>query len=205
MEITRALPHRLKMKNTPSLSLPPLRTRSSQCLWREFAALRPALAVALISTAVAHAATISTFAGTGIKGFAGDGGPASAAQLADPNGIARGPDGALYICDTMNHRIRKVTRDGTISTVAGNGEKGFAGDGGPAPAAKLNEPYEVRFDPAGNVCWVERLNHLIRKLDVKTGVISTLAGSGTSGFSGDGGLATKAQLNEPHSLSFDRK
>ncbi|MGH7955442.1 MAG: hypothetical protein ACREH8_00335, partial [Opitutaceae bacterium] len=152
----------------------------------------------------ARAATISTFAGTGTKGFSGDGGPASAAQLADPNGIARGPDGALYICDTMNHRIRKVTPDGRIVTVAGNGEKGYAGDGGPAPAAKLNEPYEVRFDRAGNVCWVERLNHLIRKLDVKTGLVSTVAGNGTPGFSGDNGPATKAQLSEPHSLAFDR-
>jgi DNA-binding beta-propeller fold protein YncE len=158
----------------------------------------------LFQTAVAGAATISTFAGTGVKGFSGDGGPASAAQLADPNGIARGPDGALYICDTMNHRIRKVTRDGRIITVAGSGDKGFGGDGGPALAAKLNEPYEVRFDRAGNVCWVERLNHCIRKLDVKTGLISTLAGTGTAGFSGDEGPATKAQLSQPHSLSFDR-
>src|SRR5688572_3636030 len=157
-----------------------------------------------MATASAGAATISTFAGTGTKGFSGDGGPASAAQLADPNGIARGPDGALYICDTMNHRIRKVTRDGRISTVAGNGEKGFAGDGGQALSAKLNEPDEVRFDRAGNVCWVERLNHVVRKLDVKTGVISTLAGNGTGGYSGDGGPATKAQLSEPHSLGFSR-
>jgi DNA-binding beta-propeller fold protein YncE len=166
--------------------------------------VRLLLSLAAGHAALVHAATISTFAGTGTKGFSGDGGLAAAAQLADPNGIARGPDGALYICDTMNHRIRKVTRDGIITTVAGNGEKGFSGDGGPARAAKLNEPYEVRFDRAGNVYWVERLNHLIRKLEVKTGVISTLAGNGTSGFSGDGGLATKAQLNEPHSLSFDR-
>ncbi len=150
------------------------------------------------------AGTIATFAGNGTKGFSGDGGPASAAQLSDPNGIARGPDGALYICDTTNHRIRKVTRDGRITTVAGNGAKGFAGDGGPALEAKLNEPYEVRFDPAGNVCWVERLSHSIRKLDLKTGRISTLAGTGVAGYSGDGGPATSAQLNEPHSLAFDR-
>jgi DNA-binding beta-propeller fold protein YncE len=166
--------------------------------------LYPLVFVALSLGSIAAAATISTLAGTGKKGFSGDGGSASAAQLADPNGIARGPDGALYICDTMNHRIRKVTRDGKISTVAGSGTKGFAGDGGPALAAQLNEPYEVRFDRAGNVCWIERLNHCVRKLDVKTGVITTIAGNGTSGFSGDGGPATKAQLSEPHSLSFDR-
>lgn len=152
----------------------------------------------------AAAGTISTFAGNGTKGFSGDGGPASAAQLSDPNGIARGPDGALYICDTTNHRIRKVTPDGHISTVAGNGEKGYSGDGGPALAARLNEPYEVRFDAAGNVVWVERLSHTVRKLDVKTGVISTLAGTGTAGFSGDGGPAIQAQLSDPHSLAFDR-
>jgi streptogramin lyase len=163
-----------------------------------------ALLVLAASASLLSAATISTFAGNGTKGFSGDGGPATAAQLAAPNGIARGPDGALYICDTMNHRIRKVTRDGRISTVAGNGEKGYDGDGGPALAAKLNEPYEVRFDRDGNVCWVERLSHSIRKLDVKTGRISTLAGNGTAGYSGDGGPATQAQLNEPHSLGFDR-
>jgi DNA-binding beta-propeller fold protein YncE len=173
---------------------------------------RPAVAVfsaALIALlgagAPAGAATISTFAGTGAKGFAGDGGPSTAAQLAGPNGIARGPDGALYICDTMNHRIRKVTPDGRITTVAGNGEKGHAGDGGPALAASLNEPYEVRFDREGNVCWVERLSHVVRKLEIKTGRISTLAGNGTPGFSGDGSLATKAQLSDPHSLAFDRR
>jgi streptogramin lyase len=163
-----------------------------------------ALVTLLVTSPLLHSATISTFAGTGVKGFSGDGGPAASAQLADPNGVARGPDGALYICDTMNHRIRRVTPDGKIATVAGNGEKGFAGDGGPALAAKLNEPYEVRFDRLGNVYWVERLNHCVRKLDLKSGVISTVAGTGVSGYSGDGGAAIKAQLSEPHSLSFDR-
>src|SRR5438046_1677393 len=107
------------------------------------------LAAAIVP--IASAATISTFAGTGTKGFSGDNGAASAAHLSEPNGIARGPDGALYICDTMNHRVRKVTRDGKIITVAGSGEKGYTGDGGPATKAELNEPYEVRFDRAGNV------------------------------------------------------
>lgn len=142
-------------------------------------------------------------AGTGAKGFAGDGGPATQAQLNEPGGIARGPDGALYICDTANHRLRKLTSDGKISTVAGTGEKGWSGDGGPATAAKLSEPYEVRFDRAGNVFWVERLSHCVRKLEAKTGVIRTIAGTGTAGFSGDGEPATKAQLNEPHSIGFD--
>lgn len=170
---------------------------------RPFAPASLSLAFLLSVSAVA-AATISTFAGNGSKGFSGDGGPAAAAQLADPNGVARGPDGALYICDTMNHRIRKVTKDGRIVTVAGTGEKGYAGDGGAALQAKLDEPYEIRFDAAGNIVWVERLSHVVRQLEVKTGRISTLAGTGKPGFSGDGGPATEAALNQPHSLTFDQ-
>jgi streptogramin lyase len=148
--------------------------------------------------------TISTLAGTGIKGFSDEGGPATEAQLNDPTGIARGPDGALYICDTGNHRIRKVTSDGRIVTIAGTGVAGWSGDGGPATSAKLNEPYEVRFDAAGNIFWVERLSHSVRKCDAKTGIISTIAGTGTAGFSGDGGPATAAQLSDPHSIGFDK-
>lgn len=150
--------------------------------------------------------TISTLAGNGTKGFSGDGGPAVQAQLDDPSGIAcGGEDGDLYICDTANHRIRKVSSDGKISTIAGTGGKGWSGDGGPATAAKLNEPYEVRLDKDTNLFWVERLSHTVRKRDAKTGIISTIAGNGTAGFSGDGGAATNAQLNEPHSIGFDRK
>jgi streptogramin lyase len=106
----------------------------------------------------------------------------------------RGPDGTLYICDTANHRIRKVTPDGHLTTLAGTGEAGWSGDGGPATAAKLNEPYEVRLDKAGNIFWVERLSHSVRKMDAKTGLISTVAGNGTAGFSGDTSPASKAQL-----------
>lgn len=147
---------------------------------------------------------ISHFAGTGVKGFGGDGGTAVEAQLNFPTGIARGPDGALYVCDTSNHRVRKITPDGKIMTVAGTGEKGWSGDGGPATAAKLSEPYEVRFDHTGNIFWVERLSHSIRRLEAKSGIISTVAGSGAAGFSGDGGPATEAKMNEPHSIGFDK-
>ncbi len=149
-------------------------------------------------------ATISTVAGNGTKGSAGDNGPGTSAQLADPGGIARGPDGALYICDTANHRIRRLARDGKITTFAGTGEKGYSGDGGPATAAKLSDPYEVRFDRAGHVYWVEKSSHSVRKVDPKTGTITTVAGTGRPGFSGDGGPATRAQLSDPHSISFDR-
>ncbi|MEA3209253.1 MAG: hypothetical protein QOE70_2310 [Chthoniobacter sp.] len=149
------------------------------------------------------AASVATFAGTGTKGFSGDGGPAAAAQLNNPFAVARGPDGALYICDVENQRIRRVTPDGTISTIAGNGTRGYGGDGGPATAAALNEPYELAWDRAGNLFFVERVNHLVRRVDAKSGAISTVAGTGQAGFGGDGGPATKAQFNQPHSLAFD--
>ena len=157
----------------------------------------------LLLAANLHAADIRTFAGTGAKGFSGDGGPADKAQLNNPFGLARGPDGALYVCDTDNHRIRKITADGRITTVAGNGTRGWSGDGGPALQAALNEPYEVRFDTAGNTFWCERLSHTVRRM-AKDGTISTIAGTGTAGYSGDGGAAVKAQLNQPHSIAIDK-
>jgi streptogramin lyase len=144
----------------------------------------------------------TTFAGTGEKGFSGDGGPATQAQLREPFGIVRGPDGALYVCDTANHAIRRVAADGTITTVAGCGRKGYAGDGGPATKAELFEPYEIRFDRAGNMILVEMRNNIVRRVDAKTGMISTVAGIGKAGFSGDGGPAVKAELKSPHSIQF---
>lgn len=163
----------------------------------------PLLFALAATTLSATAATISTFAGTGAKGFSGDGGPAAEAQLNNPFGIVRGPDGALIICDTDNHRIRRVGPDGVISTIAGNGTRGYSGDGGNAVAAQLNEPYEVRFDRAGDLFVVERMNHLVRKIEMKTGRISTVAGTGKEGFGGDGGPATSAQMRQPHSIAFD--
>jgi streptogramin lyase len=148
---------------------------------------------------------IETFAGTGQAGYTGDGEQATKAQLNNPFGVARGPDGALYICDTMNHVIRKVYRNGVITTVAGAGKKGYSGDGGPALDAALNEPYEVRFDKRGDMFIVERLNHTVRRVDAKTRIITTVAGSGKAGFSGDGGAATQATMNQPHSIQFDAR
>ena len=148
---------------------------------------------------------IETFAGAGQAGYAGDGGRATKAKLDNPFGVARGPDGALYICDTMNHVIRKVDRNGIIMTVAGAGKKGYSGDGGPALDAALNEPYEIRFNKQGDMFFVERLNHVVRRVDAKTRVITTVAGSGKSGFSGDGGAATQATLDQPHSIQFDAR
>lgn len=139
-----------------------------------------------------------------MKAFSGDGGFATQAQLSDPTGISRGSDGALYICDTANHRIRKVSPDGKITTIAGTGEPGWSGDGGQATAAKLNEPYEVRSDAAGNLFWVERLSHSVRRRNAKTGFVSTIAGTGEAGFS-ENSTATNSKLNEPHSIGFDRR
>jgi streptogramin lyase len=142
-------------------------------------------------------------AGTGTRGFSGDGGPATAAQINNPFGVIRAPDHTIYFCDTGNHAIRHIDNDGIIRTVAGTGKRGFSGDGGPATAAQLNEPYEVRLDPDGNVVWVERLNHCVRRLDAKTGVISTIAGDRQAGYFGDDGPATRARFSEPHSIQFD--
>jgi len=151
------------------------------------------------------AARVSTFAGTGAAGYSGDGGVAAGAQLNNPYGISIGPDGALYICDMENHRIRRVARDGTITTVAGTGRRGYSGDAGPALEAELNEPYEVRFDKAGNMFFVEMRNAVVRRVDAQTRTLSTVAGIGKEGFAGDGGPAAKAQLRQPHSIQFDAK
>jgi streptogramin lyase len=157
----------------------------------------------LLAAAAALPRTVHTVAGTGDKGVAGDGGPATKAKLADPSGVVIGADKDIYFCDTANHAVRRIDTDGTITTVAGTGGKsGYSGDGGPATKATLNEPYEVRFDKAGNLFVVERNNHCVRRVDGKTGVITTVAGTGKAGFSGDGGVATEAQLHEPHSIQF---
>ena len=145
---------------------------------------------------------VSVAAGTGLKGYSGDGGQATAAQLNNPYGLVRGPGDALYICDIDNHVIRRIDTQGVITTVAGSGEKGYSGDGERATSAKLNQPYEIRFDQEGNMFFVEMPNHLVRRVDAKTGIISTVAGSGQRGFGGDGGPATAALLSRPHSIQF---
>src|SRR5881398_1567405 len=148
--------------------------------------------------------TVATIAGTGVAGFSGDGGPGIAGQTNNPYGLVVGPDDALYFCEVGNHRVRRLDlKSHQLSTVAGTGTKGYSGDGGPALQASLNEPYEVRFDKAGNMFFVEMQNHIVRRVDGKTKIISTVAGTGSAGFSGDGGPAAKAQFRQPHSIAFD--
>ncbi len=150
----------------------------------------------------ATGANTSTFAGTGELGWSGDGGPATKARLNNPFGVVRGPDGAVWLCEYDSHTVRRVAADGTITTVAGSGKAGYTGDGGPATKATLNRPHEIRFDAAGHLFIADMSNHAIRRVDAKSGVITTLAGTGAAGFSGDGGPAAKAQLRQPHAIQF---
>jgi streptogramin lyase len=140
---------------------------------------------------------IATIAGNGMPGY-------SDQQVNNPYGLVIGPDGALYFCDIDNHRVRRLDlKTRQLTTVAGSGEKGYSGDGGPALKAALNQPYEVRFDRAGDLFFVEMPNHVVRRVDRRTGLIHTVAGTGAPGFGGDGGPATRAQLRQPHSIEFD--
>jgi DNA-binding beta-propeller fold protein YncE len=147
---------------------------------------------------------ITTVAGTGEKGFAGDGGLAERALLNGPFDLGFDTSGNLFFSDTFNHRIRRVDgRTGVITTCGGSGEAGYQGDGGPAIDARLNEPYGIAIDRAGNVYIADRHNHCVRRVDGATGVITTFAGNGTAGFGGDGGPASRAAMVEPNGLALD--
>ncbi len=152
----------------------------------------------ILCTVLRAESSYTVLAGTGVPGF-------SDSQVDNPYGMAIGPDGGLYFCDLNNQRIRRLDlQTRRMTTIAGSGEKGYRGDGGPALQAALNMPHELQFDARGDIYIAERDNHVIRKVDMKTGLISTVAGTGAAGFSGDGGPAAKAQLRQPHSLLFDR-
>lgn len=138
----------------------------------------------------------------GIIGFSGDGGPATAAELNNPSSVAADAFGNVYIGDKNNNRIRKVNTNGIITTIAGNGTAGFSGDGGPATAAELNAPTAVAVDNAGNVYICDGSNNRVRMVNT-SGIITTVAGNGTTGFSGDGGPATAAELNVPCGIAID--
>ena len=145
---------------------------------------------------------ISTVAGNGTGGYSGDGGPATSAELSTPSGVAVDASSNIYIADSSNNCIRKVDASGVISTVAGKGTGGYSGDGGPASSAELSSPFGVAVDASGNIYIADDKNNRIRKVDA-SGVISTVAGNGTGGYSGDGGPATSAQLNSPSGLAVD--
>ncbi len=148
---------------------------------------------------------ITTIAGTGVAGFSGDGSAAASAMLNQPTALAVGPDGNLYVADTDNHRIRKISFGSSgamIRTVAGDGEQFFSGDGSAATLAGLDSPNGVAVDGAGNIYIGDTHNQRVRVVDT-TGVISTLAGNGNKTFAGDGAAATNASLAGPRGLSVD--
>jgi streptogramin lyase len=158
----------------------------------------------LVPFAIAGEVVISTVGGTGRPESNGDAGKARELNIGDPFGVEIGPEGALFVTEVRNHRVWRIDRNtGEAKVVAGCGEKGYSGDGGPAIQARLNEPYEVRFDAQANMYFVEMQNHLVRRVDAKTSMISTVAGTGEAGFAGDGGPALSARFRQPHSIALD--
>ena len=147
---------------------------------------------------------VTSFVGNGSFAFAGDGLPADKAAVRQPRGVAVDNDDNLFIADTLNHRIRRVFNEtGDIRTYAGNGSADYSGDGGLATSASLNEPNGVVADAEGNIYIADTGNHRVRRVDVETRIITTVAGTGEAGFSGDGGHATGARLDEPTDVAVD--
>ena len=147
---------------------------------------------------------ITTVAGDGAAGDSGDGGPATAAELSYPSGVAVNGSGDLFIADALGSVVREVNLNtGTITTVAGNGTQGDTGDGGPATAAELSGPTGLALDGSGDLMIADSGNDVVREVNQSTGIISTIAGDGTTGYSGDGGPATAAQLSYPSSFAMD--
>ena len=151
-------------------------------------------------------ANVRDVVGDGRPGDSGDGGPARSARLNQPFGVAFDREGNLYIADTGNHRVRRVdAKSGVIRTVAGSGKKGFSGDGGPASDAMLNEPYGLAVDDAGHLYIADRLNHRIRRVDLRSGTIATVAGGGSLSGEAKEGPATEIGLSDAGGIALDGK
>ena len=147
---------------------------------------------------------MSVIAGTGTKGYTGDGGPARDATLNLPHELRFGPDGALYVADTGNNVVRRIDlRSGLITTFAGTGKKGYTGDHGPASQATFQGPHSIQFDAAGQLYVCDVGNHAIRRVDPKSGIISTIAGTGKPGLTPDGAPLAGTPFNNPRSLDVD--
>ncbi|MEO8761695.1 MAG: T9SS type A sorting domain-containing protein [Bacteroidia bacterium] len=148
---------------------------------------------------------ITTIAGDGTLGYSGDGGQATDAKFSNPNSIDIDKTGNMYITDFNNNVIRKVNiSTGIVSTIAGNGNVGYSGDGGQATSAVLTSPLGIAIDTFGNLFFCDEINHIVRKINRQSGIITTIVGTGTAGYSGDGGLANNAQINNPLKVQFDK-
>lgn len=176
--------------------------------------LRTLLGAALVArpprrTLALRVGAVRTVAGTGERGYEPEGReglPATATPVDNPYGVVVGPDGALWFCEVDTGRTRRLDlASGRLTTVAGNGAKAYAGDGGPAIRASFSAPHEIRFDAEGHLFVVERDAHVLRRVDARTSLVSTVAGTGRPGFSGDGGPAIHAELRQPHSIAFDER
>lgn len=156
----------------------------------------------LLFTSAALSQTINTIAGTGTGGFSGDGAAATAAQLRSPSCVKLDGSGNIYIADNMNHCVRKIDASGVITTIAGTGTAGFSGDGGAATAAQFSRPYALAIDGSGNIYVSDFSNNRIRKIN-SAGIITTIAGTGTGSYTGDGGAATAATIKMPSGINLD--
>lgn len=145
------------------------------------------------------------FAGTGVAGYGGDGGPAASALLHDPHGLIIGPGDLMYIADTLNNRVRQVDiKSGKISTLAGTGEKGFSGDGGPALQAKFDGVFGIALTDSGDKLFIADLgNRRVRMIELKSGIVSTVAGNGTDAIPMDMAVAIQSPLQDPRAVAVD--
>jgi hypothetical protein len=163
-----------------------------------------ALAYPRIRKIAVSTGIITTVAGNGIVGNAGDGGPATNAEFEYPTGLLMDKNGNFYISDINNNNVRKISPSGIISTIAGIGVAGYSGDGGPANHAEFNEPYGIGMDSYGNIIVTDVLNNCLRKIDAATNIITTICGNGSPGYTGNGGPADDATLNGPGGIFIDK-